>query len=213
MVRGRGVSPRAGLDRAAVAKAAGALADEEGLERLSLARVAERLGVRGPSLYNHVAGLEGVRRELALLGTRELGERMRRVAVGRAGDEALAAIAEAYRSFVKERPGLYAATLRASGSSDVPDPRLRAVEEEVVGVVLAVLAPYGLQGDEALHAVRGLRSIVHGFATLEVAGGFGLALDTDQSFRRLLRTFIEGLRRGELARNSPLVPEPETGDE
>jgi AcrR family transcriptional regulator len=189
------LSPRAGLDRAAVAKGAAALADEEGFERLSLARLAERLGVRPPSLYNHVAGLEGVRRELALLGTRELGERLRRVAVGKTGDDALAAIAEAYRSFVKERPGLYAATLRASGSTDTPDPRLRAVEEEVVGVVLAVVASYGLQGDEALHAVRGLRSVVHGFATLEVAGGFGLALDTDESFRRLVRTFIGGLRR------------------
>jgi hypothetical protein len=44
-----------------------------------------------------------------------------------------------------------------------------------------------------LHAVRGLRSLVHGFATLEVAGGFGMPLDIDESFRRLVELLISGL--------------------
>jgi len=200
-VRGYGVSPRAGLDRAAVVEAAASLADEEGLDGLSLARLAERLGVRAPSVYNHVAGLEGVRRGLAVLGTRELGERLRRAAVGKAGDEALEAIAEAYRTFVKERPGLYAATLPASRLREpAADPELQAAEQEALEPVLVVLASsYGLEGEEALHATRCLRAAVHGFATLEVAGGFGLVLDTDESFRRLVRTIIGGLRREELA--------------
>ena len=55
-------------------EAAAALADEGGAgEELSLARLAERLGVRKPSLYNHVEGLSGLRRELALMALRELG--------------------------------------------------------------------------------------------------------------------------------------------
>ena len=74
------MSPRAGLSREAVVQAAAALADEEGLEEVTLAELASRLGVRTPSLYNHVAGLEGLRRELALLGTRELGRRLGRAA-------------------------------------------------------------------------------------------------------------------------------------
>jgi hypothetical protein len=60
--------------------------------------------------------------------------------------------------------------------------------------VLAVLASYGLSGDEAIHAARGLRSVAHGFATLEVAGGFGMALDPEESFVRLLRAFAAGLQ-------------------
>ena len=189
------MSPRAGLDRQAVVEAAATLADEEGLEAVTLAQLASRLGVRTPSLYNHVAGLEGLRRELALLGVRELGSRLGRAAIGKATDEAVEAIGGAYRSFVKEHPGLYAATLRASRFSEPADQKLQAAEQEVVEIVVAVLAPYGLRGDDALHAVRGLRSILDGLAALETAGGFGLALDLDESFRRLLRTFIEGLRR------------------
>lgn len=178
-----------------MARAAAVLADEEGLECLTLARVAERLGVRTPSLYNHLPGLSGLRREMAVLGVRELGRRLGRAAIGKSSDEAIEALADAYRAFVKERPGLYAASLPASGSSGSPDPELQAAEQEVVEVVLAVIAPYRLRGEDALHAVRGLRSALHGFATLESAGGFGLKLDVDESFHRLVRTLVEGLRQ------------------
>jgi AcrR family transcriptional regulator len=189
------MSPRVGLDRAAVVEAAAALADEVGFEGVTLARLAGRLGVRTPSLYNHVDGLDGLRRELALLGTRELGSRIGRAAVGKTADEAVVAIARAYRAFVKERPGLYAATVRSYRLSDPTDPGQRALEWEVIGVVLDVFASYGLRGDDALHAVRGLRSVVHGFATLESAGGFGIPLEVDESFERLLRIFVDGVRR------------------
>jgi AcrR family transcriptional regulator len=189
------VSPRVGLDRAAVVEVAAALADEEGLEGVTLAELASRLGVRTPSLYNHVAGLEGLRRELALLGTRELARRLGRAAVGKTTDEAAFAIAQAYRDFVKERPGLYAATVRSYRISYPGDPELAAAEGDTMETVLAVLASYGLASEEAVHAARGLRSVAHGFATLEVAGGFGMPLDLDESFRRLVLAFTDGLRR------------------
>jgi AcrR family transcriptional regulator len=188
------VSPRAGLSREAVVEAAASLADEEGLEAVTLAELANRLGVRTPSLYNHVAGLAGLRRELALMGIRELGRRLGRAAVGKATDEAAFAMADAYRNFVRERPGLYAATVRSYRFSYPDDPELEAADRETVDTVLAVLASYGLRGEEALHAARGFRSVVHGFATLEAAGGFGIPLDLDESFNRLLRTFVSGLR-------------------
>jgi AcrR family transcriptional regulator len=189
-----GVSPRAGLSREAVVEAAASLADEEGLEAVTLAELANRLGVRTPSLYNHVAGLAGLRRELALLGIRELGRRLGRAAVGKATDEAAFAMADAYRNFVRERPGLYTATIRSYRLSYPDDPELEAADRETVDTVLAVLASYGLRGEEALHAARGFRSVVHGFATLEAAGGFGISLDLDESFSRLLHTFVSGLR-------------------
>ena len=187
---------RAGLDRAAVVGAAAALADEEGLDELTLAKLAERLGVRTPSLYNHIDGLPGLRRDIHLLGARELAARLGRAAIGKAGDEAVLALGQAYRAFVKERPGLYAATLRASRLSDPTDAELAVGEQEDVDIVVAVLAPYGLRGDDAIHAVRALRSVAHGFASLEASGGFGLVLDTDESFRRLLTMFTTGLHAG-----------------
>jgi AcrR family transcriptional regulator len=183
--------PRRGLDRAAVVEAAAALADAEGLETLTIARLAEQLGVRGPSLYNHVQGLDALRREMAVCALREMAVRLARATIGRSGDAALVALAGAYRDFARARPGLYAAAQRAP---DRADAEWTSLGGEVVGIVVAVLAGYGLAGDDAIHAVRGLRSLMHGFVSLETGGGFGLPLDLDESFDRLIRAFAAGLR-------------------
>jgi len=186
--------PRAGLNRAVVVEAAGAIADERGLDGLSLADLAGRLGIRKPSLYNHVAGIGDLRRELALAGLRELGLSLSRAAVGKAGDDGLFALAEAYRAFVKQRPGLYEASVRSYRFSYPDDPEFEVAEAEGLEPVLAVLASCGISGEEAIHAARGLRSVAHGFATLEVAGGFGMSVDQNESFRRLVRAFADGLQ-------------------
>jgi AcrR family transcriptional regulator len=204
---------RPGLDKAAVVQAAVDLLDDEGPNALSLKALSDRLGVQTPSLYNHVDGMPGLLRELSLRNALDLGTCLGDAAMGRSGAPALEAVAQAYRSYIKQHPGLYMASLRASGAqmsdstplpgtelpgtelldNGLPYPALAAAEERVVRVVMAVLASFGLEGDDALHAVRGLRSLVHGFASLEIAGGFGLALDCDESFRRLLAMFIRGL--------------------
>ena len=188
------MSPRAGLDTAAVVGAAAALVNAEGLEALSITRLAARLGVQPPSIYNHVGGLDELRRELAVIGVRQMGERMADAAVGRSGEEALVAVAQALRDYIKEAPGVYSAGLRSSSAQERVDPKLQAAEERVLRVVMAIIASFGLDGADALHAARGLRSLVHGFATLEISGGFGLPLDLDESFRRLLRMLADGMQ-------------------
>jgi AcrR family transcriptional regulator len=186
--------PKAGLDHTAVVQAAATLADTAGISQLTLADLAARLGVRTPSLYNHVAGLPGLHRDLALLGTRELVARLSRATIGKSGDAAVHALCQSYRAFVNERPGLYAATVRSALLTDQPDPELNAAQKEAVEIVLMVLAAYQLSGTDAIHAARGLRSLVHGFATLEAADGFGIPLDLDTSFEQLIQDYIAGLR-------------------
>ena len=190
------LASRAALNRAAVVQAAAALVNADGIEALTINRLARELGVRPPSLYNHIAGLGELWQELALLNLRSLGERIAEAAVGRSGPAGVMAVADAYRAYVNEFPGLYQSSLRASGNQAKPDPELKIAEERVVRTVLALMESFGLTGDDAIHAVRGLRSAIHGFATLEAAGGFGLPHDRDESFRRLIDTIIAGLRRG-----------------
>ncbi|MGD2045373.1 MAG: TetR/AcrR family transcriptional regulator [Gemmatimonadota bacterium] len=178
--------PRAGLTPDKVIAEAARVADEVGLDRLTLAAVAERFGVRVPSLYKHVDGLDGVRHGVAVLTVRELGEALGRAAVGRAGADALTALAAAYRAYAHAHPGRYAATLRAP---DPADAELVDASAAVLDVVFAVLAGYGLVGEDAVDATRILRASLHGFVSLEMGGGFGMSRDPDVSFRRL----VEGL--------------------
>lgn len=196
------MAPRPGVTRQRVIEAAAEAIDAGGLESLSLARLAEALGVRTPSLYNHIAGLDDLRGALRLRGLELLEVRLQRAAVGRAGRDALHALAEAYRAFAHEHPGLYPLTLAAAGRGR-EDARDVAAAEEAAGrvleVVLSVLRGYRLEGDDALHATRALRSSLHGFVALENAGGFGLPLDLDVSFERLLAWLDAGLAGGGLS--------------
>jgi AcrR family transcriptional regulator len=192
------MSPRAHLTKAAVVQAAVELINAEGLETLSLGRLAHVLGIRTPSLYNHVDGLPGLMRELSLLNARNLAERISEAAIGQSGQEAVRAVMQAIRAYIKEFPGLYLSTLRASGTQAVVDPELEQQEARSVKVGMVVMASFGLEGEEAVHALRGLRSLVHGFATLEVSGGFGMPLDLDESFTRLVGLFIAGLEQQKL---------------
>lgn len=193
------MSRKGSLNREAVVRAAADLVNAEGAGAFSLARLAKELGIRTPSLYNHVDGLAGLERELALMNARAMQERLSRAAIGKSGAVAVRAISRAYRDHIKAAPGVYLLTLRAahspSGTEEVPtvDAELEDLEERIVAVVLAVLASFGLQGEDAVHAARAWRSVVHGFASLEVAGGFGLPLDLDESFHRLVEGYIRGL--------------------
>lgn len=94
--------------------------------------------------------------------------RLQAAAVGRAGSDALAALGRAYRDFARAHPGLYAL---AQPTAEGSDEETRIAAHAVLDVILTALRGYGLEGDDALHATRILRSALHGFVTLERGEG------------------------------------------
>jgi AcrR family transcriptional regulator len=166
------------------------IADDVGLSRLTLAALAASLGVRQPSLYKHVDGMKGLQRSIAVRAKTELADTLGRAAVGRARGDAIRAVARTYRQWAIEHPGRYAATVRAPVSGDLQD---EAASAAAVRVVLEVLSGYHLHGDAAIDATRALRSALHGFVSLETSGGFGLPVDIDRSFERLVEALITAL--------------------
>jgi AcrR family transcriptional regulator len=179
--------PRVGLDREAVVLAGAELADREGLAAVTLAALAQRLGVRPPSLYAHIGGLDDLRQRIGALGARELAAALAGAAAGRAGRDALEAVARTYREYALGHPGRYAALQLPTA------PDRSADAQAVVDVVVAVLRGYGIGGDDAIHAVRVIRAALHGFVALEAEGGFGIPLSVDESFERMLTVLHGGL--------------------
>jgi AcrR family transcriptional regulator len=175
--------PRAGLTEGRVIEEGERIADEAGLASLTLAAVAERLGVRQPSLYKHITSIDGLRRSIALRAKQELAVVLGRAAVGRSRGDAISAMAGAYRSWAHEYPGRYSAAQRAPVKGDVDDEIASAA---VVQVAVDVMAGYDLRDDDAVDAIRALRSALHGFVTLEAGGGFEMPVDVDRSFDRLV---------------------------
>ena len=181
--------PRAGLTPHLVAQAAAALLNREGRQALTLARVAAELGVRSPSLYNHIDGLDGLEREVAFNGIDQLADVCRTAVMGRSGADALRAMAHAYRDFAIGEPGVYALTQVARPE----DSEYEAKAERVLEPVVAVLTGFGFDGEELIHAARALRAALHGFTLLEVQGGFGLDVDVDASFEWMVAALERGL--------------------
>jgi AcrR family transcriptional regulator len=190
---------RAGLTRIAVVEAAATLADEEGLESVSLARLAERLGVRSPSLFKHVRGLQDLQRELAVLGFRTLSDTLRRAVGRKQGEAALPALARAYRKYARHRPGLYAAAFRMP---DTSDPVWIGHGLALTRVLLGPLGDFGLTGDDAVHMARALRCTLHGFVGLEAIGAYWFPVDVDESFRRQIDAFMVSVRAVATGRES-----------
>jgi AcrR family transcriptional regulator len=187
--------PRAGLSGSEVVAAAAGLADEIGYAGLTMGLLAERLGVRTPSLYKHVGGLDDLQHQLATLAMTEVGEVIRDAVQGLAGADALAALLHAIRGYVTQHPGRYMAT--AGGRGAVlrgPDDPLLAASARVLATIAAVLRGYGIAEDEMDHAIRTIRCTIHGFAMLEASGGFQWSNDPDESFEWMIRFIDRGLR-------------------
>ncbi|HEV2238766.1 MAG TPA: TetR-like C-terminal domain-containing protein [Ktedonobacterales bacterium] len=182
------MATRAGLAYETIVQQAATLADQSGFAALSMASLAAHLGVSSPALYHYFAGLAGLRRAIALRGLQLWAEAMGRAVQGKAGDEAVLALAQALRDFARARPGLYEAASRAP---EQEDHEWMAAGREVVEIMLRTLAAYHLPPDAARHAIRMLRSAVHGCVSLERLGGFGLPGAADETFRGLLVALLD----------------------
>ena len=172
---------RAGVTVERVVGTAAEIADEEGATAITMSAVAQRLGVSVPGLYKHVDGLPAVSRLLTVRSTNELAESLSASVMGQSGDVALDSLCRAYRDYAKQHPGRYAATVAAPTAADVEH---QAAANKALTAVLAMLSGYQLTDGEAIDAARFLRSVLHGFVTLELAGGFGLPQDVDASFEQ-----------------------------
>lgn len=183
------MASRVGLDRNAVVSAAVGIVDREGVAALSLARLADHLGIRTPSLYAHVHGQRGLRRELWLWAVADLGEVLRASVMGRSGEDALFAFATAFRDYAIRYPGRYQLTL------DPPEPfdeQADATRRRANEAFLAAIRSFGVDHAQAVHAGRALRAAIHGFVTLEsddVLGRDGV----DESFRQMVTLLAKGL--------------------
>jgi AcrR family transcriptional regulator len=185
------VARKPGLNLESVVDSALVIADRDGLDKLTLGQVARDLGVKPPSLYEHVEGLEGLRQAIRLRGFGAMDDFLTRATVGKSGDDAILALATEMRVFVQKHPSLYESTV-VTIAGDTKE--IRQAGEKVLDTLNAVLAGYGITGREAVHAARYLRSLLHGFVSLEKSHGFGLPVDLDESFNRVVALLVQDLR-------------------
>ena len=191
------------LSRDVIVNAALTFLDREGWDALTINALANQLGTKGPSLYNHVDSLEDLRRSVRMRVVDDILQMLSTVAAGRAGDDAVMAMASAYRSYAHHHPGRYSAFTRMPLGGD--DPEFTAASHAAAAPVIDVLASYGLDGPDAFYAALEFWAALHGFVLLEMTGVMesGAAqmgeLDADAVFADMVLRLATGMghRRGQ----------------
>ncbi len=192
---------RAGLTPERLTRAGAELADEVGFDQVTVSALARRFDVKVASLYSHVRNSQDLRTRIALLSLEELADRAAEALAGRAGKDALVALANVYRDYAREHPGRYtAAQLRLDPETAAASAGVRHAQ-----MTRALLRGYDLTEPDQTHAVRLLGSVFHGYVSLEMGGGFShSAPDTQETWSRSLDALDA------LLRNWPAPTDPPT---
>jgi len=182
---------KVGLGKKAILEAAANMADEKGITNVTLKAIAAELGVKSPSLYKHIEGLEELNKELMLYGWKSLENELVRAAIGKSKDDAIVAMCYAYRKYATLHPGVFEAMQWYNMYQS--DEHLKA-NEGIVSVLFQVLAAYDLTEEQKVHIVRMFRGFLQGFLTVEIHDGFGNPLPINDSFNFSLKIILNGIR-------------------
>lgn len=182
------------LNRNIVIEMAAAIADAEGIDAVSLQRIANDAGVKQPALYRHVTGIEELWKLLALQARHMLATELRTASNGVTRQDAVNAVAQAWRRFVQEHPGLYSATDRVPS---IGDPEIEQSLQDVIDALVHSLDGYSLTDDAQGHCARSLRSALHGFCVLEKDNGHPEPQAIDESLSNLVALLCRGIESQE----------------
>jgi len=187
--------PKRGLTREIVLDTAEELVRQYGADRLTTGALAEKLGIKPASLYNHMESTEALKTALALRAIRTLSDALSSALIGRTRENALCAMADAYREFVRSSPGMYHLILMIPMSGDGT---LAAAVPDIIAPVMTLLDQFYLTKEEKSHWQRVLRTVMHGFSTQELWGYFSHSeTDRDTSYRLALSAVLDGILAAE----------------
>ena len=188
-----------GLNPEAVVKAAAELIEHQGREAFSMRILADSLGIKTASLYNHVDNMDSLLAEVCRYGLCFQKEMEMQAIEGKHGEDAMRLLAETYRGFAKEHRELYWLIMNMSAK----DGRVRDDAAVLFTDPLKkMLEDFQLKEEENIHVRRLFRAIVHGFVSQEEQGFFShYPADVEESFHFAVQCYIDSLRQGERRRS------------
>jgi AcrR family transcriptional regulator len=181
-----------GISRDKILAAALELVDKNGIDALTIQNLARHLGIKAPSLYNHIQGLDDLKRRASTLVNLQIIEVIDRATKGKSGKDAVRSLAEAYRHFALRYPGRYVLSVVFPSKKSKDWSTTFFALRDIFGKVIR--GERSLQDDKVFSAARMLRSLLHGFIDLEFRGGWSQVVDVDTSFAMGIEVFCNGLK-------------------
>lgn len=168
------------------------MANETGIEKLSLKTLAARLGVKSPSLYNHVDGLDDLKRQVMLYGWKEMEDRMIQAVIGVTGYDAVRAMCHAFHKYATENQGVFSAML---WFNQFEDEQTLETASRMTSIFFKITDSLNISQENCCHLVRMFRGFLEGFALLENHHAFGNEQPIEESFHLAVDILIKGMKK------------------
>lgn len=182
---------RADIDKSAIINKAAELANEIGLEKVTLKLLACNLNIKPPSLYNHIKGLEDLQKEVMLYGWRQLEERVIEAAICVTGYDALEAMGRTFYKYATENPGIFNAML---WYNKFQSDEMQAATKRIFSVIYKIFSTLNISQVNCDHLIRTYRAFLEGYVLLVNNKAFGHPLSIEESFEISLQVLKAGTK-------------------
>jgi AcrR family transcriptional regulator len=177
----------------AIVNAGRAILDADGLDAVSMQRVATTVGVRAPSLYKRVRDRDALVRLIAADVLAELGACVEAASTGEDPPTDLAAIAHAFRGWALQHPGAFGLVFSRLPDAWQPAPDADPMTGTFGALFRAVAALS--RPDDVLEASRLVVAWASGFVGMELAGAFRMGGDVDAAFAYGIDRLVRAIAR------------------
>ena len=175
------------LTKEKVMKAAVLLADEIGFNQITFQKIAEKLGIKYPSLYNHFANMDDLKIKITIYLLNNLNLNLMQRLIGKSGEAAIREFAYAYRDFALENKTAYGVYMNVPRTQDDDVKHLA----DGINVIIRNILSYYIKNESlVIHKSRELRSLLHGFVSLSAHGYFRNPVNLEKSFQMMIDDYI-----------------------
>ena len=186
---------RKGLTRELIIETAISIVEEEGYNNLSMRNLAKRLDVKAASLYNHIKSTEDLNSEICIKIVDDFFNAQKAAMEGKSPQEAILALANAYRKLAREKQKFYEIIVMLPNSTNEA---LYEKRKSLFFIVMEAVGKFNLTEEQKLFWQRNLRVTVHGFVSLENAGYFTLpTINNDDTYHSAIMNIIHGIEQAE----------------
>ena len=189
---------RMGLDKSAVISRAAQLANDVGLENITLKALANDLNIQPPSLYYHISGLDDLKKELMIYGWLQMEDQILEAVAGISGYDAIEVICREFVKYATTNPGVFNAML---WYNKFENDEANNATKKLFSVVFKVFSSLNISQEDSEHLMRTFRSFLEGFALLVNHNAFGNPISINDSLDLSLKVLIAGMRTLEIANN------------
>lgn len=178
------------LTREKIIQVAFLLANEIGLNQVTFQKIAEKLDIKYPSLYNHFNNMDDLKSQMTVFLFKELNSKLMKSLIGKSGDTAIREFAYIYRKFALDNATGYGLFINIP---NIENEEAFLLAKETNNILRQVLHFYIKDETQVVHKLRTFRSLLHGFVSMIFLGYFHGEVSLEESFESMIDDFILSL--------------------